>query len=69
MEKLNENKIKKKAFGYRQGAMVGGIVGVVGALLLKKSIWLFGVIGLVGGGYIGYKVAETIENKTEFKKL
>lgn len=55
------------AKGYKEGAVVGGIVGILIAVALKKNIMVGGVVGLIGGGYIGYKINNT-ENE-QHKKL
>ena len=55
--------------GYKEGAIAGALVGVVMAAYLRKNIMIGAVIGLVGGGYIGYlakKPSEVVNNK--FKK-
>lgn len=77
-EKINENKKKlnnntygkdmaDKAKGYTTGAIVGGIGGfLAGYFLIKGKLVLCTVVGIVAGGYIGYKVAEDSQEKPEF---
>ena len=77
-EKINENKKKiknntygkdmaDKAKGYTTGAIVGGISGfLAGYFLIKGKLVLSTVVGVVAGGYIGYKVAEDSQVKQEF---
>lgn len=60
------DKIKNKSIGYKNGAIVGVIVGALAGLYFKRFI-MFSLIGLVGGGYVGYKIAEATESKVEFK--
>lgn len=60
-------KMTDKAVGYRKGAIVGLIAGVLGGMYFKQNIILFGVIGLVGGGYIGFKIIESTETQSSFK--
>jgi uncharacterized protein YcfJ len=62
-------KINDKAVGYKKGAIVGLILGVLTGMYFKQNLILFGVIGVVGGGYIGFKIAESSEDKNEFKNL
>lgn len=60
-------KIMDKSVGYKKGAVIGVISGVLLGIYFKKNIILFGTVGLVGGGYIGYKIIEATESKSEFK--
>lgn len=62
-------KINDKSVGYKKGAIIGLIVGVVGGFYFKKNLFLFGTIGLVGGGYIGYKIAEASDVRNSFVNL
>ena len=64
MEKDNLNKTTD---GYKEGAIAGGLVGIVIAAYMRKNIMIGAVIGLVGGGYIGYLINND-ENKLELKK-
>lgn len=76
-EKINENKKKlnnntygkdmaDKAKGYTTGAIVGGIGGFLAGYYFKGNLVVYTVIGIVAGGYIGYKVAEDSQEKPEF---
>lgn len=57
-----------KAKGYTTGAIVGGISGfLAGYFLIKGKLVLCSVIGVIAGGYIGYKVAEESQVKQDFK--
>jgi uncharacterized protein YcfJ len=60
------SKINNKADGYKKGAIVGALAGVVCAILFKGKIVLWTVVGAVGGGFLGYKIAENIEQQPEF---
>lgn len=60
-------KMNDKSVGYKKGAVVGLVVGVLAGMYFKRSLFMFGLIGVVGGGYIGYKIAEASETKNEFK--
>jgi len=61
------SKINDKASGYKKGAMIGVIAGVLAGIYFKQKIMMFAAIGLVGGGYIGYKIAEASETNSSFK--
>lgn len=58
--------IADKASGYKTGAVVGGIAGFLAGYYFKGNLVIYTVIGIVGGGYIGYKVAEESQFKQEF---
>lgn len=59
-KKLNKSK------GYANGAIVGLIAGVLAGMYFKKKLWMFGAIGAVAGGYIGYMIAEAMDEKVVF---
>ena len=61
------SKINDKASGYKKGAMIGVIAGVLAGIYFKQKIMLSAAIALVGGGYIGYKIAEASETNSSFK--
>ena len=52
-------KLENKAIGYKTGAIVGGAAGFLAGWLLRSKIMWWTIGGVVGGGYIGYKIAET----------
>jgi uncharacterized protein YcfJ len=60
------SRINNKADGYKKGAIFGALAGCVCAILFKGRIILWTVVGGIGGGYIGYKIAENIEQQPEF---
>lgn len=60
-------KIKNKSNGYVHGAIAGGVIGVFSAVIFKKRMIVWGVVGAIAGGYIGYKVAEEVNTDNEFK--
>lgn len=55
-----------KAKGYTTGAIVGGIGGFLAGYYFKGNLAIYTVIGIVAGGYIGYKVAEDNQERPEF---
>jgi uncharacterized protein YcfJ len=59
-----------KAKGYTTGAIVGGIGGFLAGYYFKGSLVVYTVIGIVAGGYIGYKVTEDnqVQQDFNFKK-
>ena len=71
-EENKENKTESKDFpssdGYKEGAIAGGIVGLVLAFALKKSIILGGVVGLIAGGYIGHIIKSPETKKMNIRK-
>ena len=74
-KKNNKKEEKKpKELGYKEGAIAGGVVGLIVALYFKKSIVWGTVGGLMIGGYLGHLFftktkKEVIENKTKFKPV
>lgn len=65
MEKSN---INKSSDGYKQGAIAGGLVGFVIAAYMRKNILVGALVGMIGGGYIGYISTKSDLQKTNFKK-
>ena len=70
---MEENKDISKTptidtIGYKEGAIAGALVGVAIAIYLRKNLFYGGIIGLVGGGYIGYISTKT-DNQQNFKKI
>jgi len=53
-KEITKDLLPKSTDGYKEGAIAGGLVGLVIAAYLRKNI-MYGIfIGLVSGGYIGY---------------
>ena len=48
--------IKKEASYYKRGAILGLACGIISALYLKKSIWVFSILGVAIGGYVSHKI-------------
>jgi uncharacterized protein YcfJ len=51
--------IKETASAYTKGAVVGGIAMAIFALATKRRLILWTTFGVIGGGYIAYKVRES----------
>lgn len=73
MENENEDKnlkteLLKTTDGYREGAIAGAIVGIVIAAYMKKKIMIGALLGMIGGGYIGYSFRSNPEEISKFKK-
>jgi len=62
---ISKNQILKNTDGYKEGAIAGSLVGIVISAYLRKNIMLGALIGLVGGGYIGY-ITKKSENEQKF---
>ena len=45
-----------KEKSYLNGAIVGGVVGIIAGIVLKKSLFVTSLIGLAGGGYVWYSI-------------
>jgi uncharacterized protein YcfJ len=67
----NKNTTAKKFFentdGYKEGAIAGGLVGLCIAAYMRKNIMFGAIIGMIGGGYIGY-ISKKTDNQTKFTK-
>jgi uncharacterized protein YcfJ len=59
-------KIKNKADGYVKGAVTGGALGIIVGLILKKRFLIWTIGGAIGGGYVGYLIAESKESQPNF---
>jgi divalent metal cation (Fe/Co/Zn/Cd) transporter len=44
--------------GFKVGAFVGVLAGIATAIYFQKNKWLFGIIGLGMGAYIGKEIGE-----------
>lgn len=53
------NEIKESAKAYTRGALIGGIALATFALITKRRVVLWGTIGVLGGGFIAYKMKES----------
>ena len=63
--------IRTTAKSYAKGALIGGVLGGIFALATKRRVILWGGLGVIAGGFIAYRIAESsdkaVNNKTEFK--
>jgi uncharacterized protein YcfJ len=62
---ISSNQFLQNTDGYKEGAIAGGLVGLVISAYLRKNIMIGMVIGLIGGGYIGY-IAKKSDNEQTF---
>lgn len=60
---------QKNAQAFKTGAIVGFFGGAIIGWYFRNKIITYGVIGLVIGGYVGYKISDASELKTEFKNF
>ena len=49
-------KIEAQSKAYKNGALIGLGSGVLLALYLQKSVWIFGLLGVAIGGYVAHKI-------------
>ncbi len=56
IEGKKAKQMKSEASSYKRGAVLGLACGIIGALYFKKSIWVFGLLGVAVGGYVSHKI-------------
>ena len=59
--------VMDKASGYARGAVMGGIAGFLFAVTTGKKPILWSVVGIIGGGWIGYRIAEATDTSKQTK--
>jgi tetrahydromethanopterin S-methyltransferase subunit G len=74
VDKFFELKDKSSAItkerSYLNGAVIGGVIGIIGGIVLKKNLFVTSIIGLASGGYIWYNIVAARKNgKTESSNL
>lgn len=61
-----EGNLKRKmdadSKAYKNGALLGLGGGIILALYFKKSLWMFGLLGIAVGGYVSHKLHKTKDN-------
>ncbi len=66
------NEIKERAQTYTKGAIIGGVVSGIFALVTKRRFIVWAGLGALAGGYIAYKFSDTKKDsttKTGFRNL
>lgn len=61
------SEIKERASAYTKGAMIGGIGLAIFALITRRSVLLWGTIGVIGGGFVAYRIKESDSKGTSSK--
>ena len=56
IEGKKSKEMKKQSDSYKRGAVLGLACGIFSALYFKKSIWVFGILGVAIGGYVSHKI-------------
>ena len=59
----------KNSQAFKTGAIIGFFGGAIVGWYLGNKIIISGVIGMVIFGYVGYKISDASELKTEFKNF
>lgn len=59
----------KNSQAFKTGAIIGFFGGAVVGWLTGGRIITYGLIGLVAIGYVGYKISDASELKTEFQNF
>lgn len=67
-EKPTTNSFWNKGSGFARGAIMGGIAGfLITMATTRKRVIIWSVIGAVGGGYIGHRIAEASDPTKQIK--
>lgn len=53
------NEVKQAAQSYTRGALIGGVIFAVFALVTKRKLIMWTAIGAIGGGFVAYKVNDS----------
>ena len=56
IEGKKAKEMKSEASSYKKGAVLGLACGIFTALYLKKSIWIFSLLGVAIGGYVSHNI-------------
>ena len=59
----------KNSDGFKTGAVIGFFSGAIAGWYFRGSILTYAVVGLVVGGYVGFKINEASELKTDFSNF
>ena len=59
--------IMDKASGFSRGAVLGTIAGLIFAMSTKNKPIVWGLVGLVAGGYIGHRIGEANDTTKQVK--
>lgn len=62
-------KIINKSNGYINGAIAGGVIGIFCAAIFKQRYLVCGGVGILLGGYIGFRLAEESNKRIEFTNV
>jgi uncharacterized protein YcfJ len=62
-------KARSQMATFKDGALIGGIIGVIAALYFKKSLIIGGIIGVVAGGYISTQLNQNKEEEPKFNNV
>jgi hypothetical protein len=65
IEGRTKHKLNGEARAYRNGALLGLGSGIILALYLKKSVWIFGLVGVALGGYVSGKIHKAKKGNNE----
>lgn len=59
--------VPKNTDRFKDGAIAGAILGSLLAIYFNRSILIGAIVGIVGGGYIGYRINQAHEEKVKFE--
>lgn len=59
------NKVKN-ANGFKTGAIVGFFLGAFSGWIFRGKPLRYGLVGMVAFGYVGFKISESSDVKTDF---
>ena len=64
---LIQDKIFNDDDGYKEGAVIGGIIGLTASAYMKKRLLVGALIGVVAGGFIAYQLNKSKKESAMIK--
>lgn len=69
VEGRQKQKLNAEAKAYKNGALLGLGGGIILALYLKRSVWVFGLVGVAIGGYVAHKIQKAKQGNEKIEPI